>query len=111
MSEKPKGTLSKILEEAGIKDFTEMNDLEKKTFEQYQQILSSPDITINDLKKIIPAQIQHLQNQVNDYDISPLKAIYLKARIKNMQFLEKMIVGPAKEKKRLVHELKNKFNI
>jgi len=111
MTDKPKGTISKLLEEAGIKGFEDMTAEEKKTLEEYQRVFSAPDITIKDLEEIIPAQIKKLTLQLESIENTPLQEIFIKARLRNMRMLELFMLEPRRNRDRLTRELKTRFNL
>lgn len=60
--------LTKIFEKRGIKDVTELDTEERETFENYEKILSRPDITLEDVKKFIESQIGIIEARWKDYD-------------------------------------------
>lgn len=93
----------------GIKSYEEMNEMEKQTLEEYQQVFAAADITIDDLKRIIPEQIERLREREEQFDIPDKESLFLKARIRNMKMLETFIFGPEKAKQRLEAEMKSKI--
>ena len=74
--------LSRILEKKGIKDITQLDTEERETFEHYQAILSKKDISVEDLKHFLQAQIKVIEAKWKDYgtqskaDLIPYHVIY-----------------------------------
>ena len=97
--------LSKIFEKKGIKDITELDKEERETFENYEKILSKPDLTLEDVKHFIESQIGIIETKWKDYgnqnkaDLIPYHTIYCTLR--------DLIKSPQVEREQLEQYLKN----
>lgn len=91
--------------------YDELSEEEKKTLEQYEETLSIPEITIDDVKTFIPAEIARIVQELENYRNSEKKEIYLKARLRNMRALEVYVLQPERDRARLKKELKTRFNL
>jgi hypothetical protein len=91
-------SLSQLLEKLGLK-YEDLTEEEKKTYTQWHEVLSQSEVTIDDLKKFIPAQIEQLEDQQNDYKNSKEKDLFLKAQIRNLKMIHAFILGPEQRRK------------
>jgi hypothetical protein len=102
-------SLNQLLEKLGIK-YEDLTDEEKQTYENWSNVLTTPDVTIDDLKKFLPVYIAQLQQEQNDYQNNEKKDLYLKACIRNAQMIQAFILGPEKQREWLqnnINKLKN----
>lgn|SRR3990167_4294203 len=60
--------LSDIFKKRGIKDISELDKEERETFENYEKILSKPELTLEDFKHFLEAQIGVIESKWKDYD-------------------------------------------
>ncbi len=100
--------LSKLLEKLNLK-YEDLTAEEKKDYEQWSQVLSQPDVSIDDLKKFIPAQLEILEREQNSYENSKEKDLYLKAQIRNLKMIHAFILGPEQRRKWLEDHLNKKL--
>lgn len=100
--------LNDLLEKIGLK-YEDLTIEERKTYDEYSKTLSQPDVTIEDLKSFIPAQLQRLYSQQNDYRNSKEKDLFLKAQIRNLEMFAAFIQGPEARKKWLLETLNNQL--
>lgn len=101
--------LNDLLDKLKLK-YEDLSADEKKTYEEYARVLSQPDVTIDDLKAFIPAQLKRLQNEQNDYRNSKEKDLFLKAQIRNLEMLLAFIQGPEARKKWLEETLNKQLS-
>lgn len=103
--------LHNLLEKLNLK-YEDLTAEEKKTYEEYTAVLSQPEVTIEDLKAFLPAQLKRLQSEQNEYRNTEKKDLYLKAQIRNLEMIFAFIQGPEARKKwleeTLTKQLKNK---
>ncbi|MCK5061768.1 hypothetical protein KAR28_04405 [Candidatus Parcubacteria bacterium] len=105
-----KTIIADILKKLGLK-FEELTEEEKKTWEQYETVLSQPERTLDDLKGFIGSEKTKLMNSLTDYKNSKERDIYLKARYRNIEVLEAFIVSPDNQKSQLLAELRRVHNL
>ena len=101
--------LHNLLEKLNLK-YEDLTAEEKKTYDEYTQVLSQPEITIDDLKKFIPTQLERLESEQNDYRNSKEKDLFLKAQIRNLKMIHSFIQGPEARKKWLEDTLNKQLN-
>src|ERR1041385_8649434 len=100
--------LHNLLEKLGLK-YEDLSEQEKQTYDQYSAVLSQPEVTIDDLKKFIPVQLEILEYQQNDYQNSKDKDLYLKAAIRNLKMIHAFILGPEQRRKWLEQHLEKRL--
>jgi len=91
--------LHKVLEKLGIKGYDELSPEERKTYEQWGQMLAQPDVTLDDLKKFIPLQLSLIENELLSFDNSKEKDLFLKAQVRNLKMIHAFILGPEQRRK------------
>lgn len=96
--------LNDLLDKLKLK-YEDLSAEEKKTYEEYAQVLSQPEVTIDDLKAFIPAQLKRLQSEQNDYRNTEKKDLFLKAQIRNLEMIYAFIQGPEARRKWLEETL------
>jgi uncharacterized protein (UPF0335 family) len=101
--------LHNLLEKLGLK-YEDLTAEEKKSYDEYTQILSQPEITIDDLKGFIPSQIERLESEQNDYRNTKEKDLFLKAQIRNLKMIHSFIQGPEARKKWLEETLNKQLS-
>ena len=108
----PTAMLHELLEKLGIKDFGNLKEAERKVYLNWAEILSSKkDITIEDLKRILPAELERANKELADFDGSAKKLNYYQAYANLCRFLITTITGPAEQRKQLEQQLKQKFKL
>lgn len=101
--------LSNLLEKLGL-NYVDLTEEERKTYDEYAQVLSQPDVTIDDLKKFIPTQVERLESEQNDYRNTKEKDLFLKAQIRNLKMIHSFIQGPEARKKWLEDTLNKQLS-
>jgi len=101
--------LHNLLEKLNLK-FEDLTAEEKKAYEEYTAVLSQPEVTIDDLKAFLLAQLKRLQSEQNDYRNTEKKDLYLKASIRNLEMIFAFIQGPEARKKWLEETLTKQLN-
>lgn len=91
-------SLSQLLERLKL-NYEDLTDEEKKTYTEWSQTLSQPEITIDALKTFIVQQLSLLETQQNDYQNSKDKDLFLKAQIRNLKMIQSFINGPEARRK------------
>lgn len=103
--------LSKILEKLGVKDYSQLKEQERQTYLQWAEILNKPDVTIEDLKKILPIERDKLIAELRKWENDPKKDLYLKAALRNLEMLTELIITPEKAREGLKARLEKQFNL
>lgn len=101
--------LNNLLDKLHLK-YEDLTPDEKKTYDEYSQVLSQPEVTIDDLKAFIPSQLKRLQSEQNDYRNTEKKDLFLKAHIRNLEMIFAFIQGPEARKKWLEETLNKQLS-
>lgn len=100
--------LSNLLDKLGLK-YENLTEEEKKTYTEWSQTLSQPDVSIDDLKKFIPLQLEILEREQSSYENTEKKDLYLKAAIRNLKMIHAFILGPEQRRKWLEQHLEKRL--
>ena len=65
-----KGILQKLLQRKGIESLEELSPEEKQTFNQWDEILSKEELTLEDVKDFCINQCEIIEGKWRDYNIS-----------------------------------------
>jgi hypothetical protein len=103
--------LDKILQKLNLKSIDDLKPEERETYRQWAQVLAKTDVTIDDLKTILPKELERANHELHDHENSPKKDSYYKAYASLLENLTKIILTPAKERDSLRVFLKKKFNL
>lgn len=101
-------SLHNLLEKLNL-SYDKLTAEEKKTYEQWSQILTQKEVTIDDLKKFLPSYIDRLEYDLNSYDNSEKKDLYLKAAIRNAKMMLAFITGPEKRREWLEKHIEQRI--
>jgi len=103
--------IEQILDKLGIKSIDDLQPAERETFNQWQVIIAKPDVTIDDLKGILPKKLERANHELHNHENSEKKDSYYKAYASILEYLNKIILTPAKDRDTLRAHLKQKFNL
>lgn len=101
-------SLHNLLEKLGLK-YEDLTEEEKKTYTEWNETLVQSEVTIGDLKKFIPSQIEQLEHSQNDYQNSKEKDLFLKAQIRNLKMIQAFILGPEQRRKWLEQHIQSRI--
>mgnify|MGYP001612767173 CR=1 FL=1 len=90
--------INKLLEKLNIKSVLDLNDEEKRTFEQWQKVLDKDEVSVKEIKEFIDFQVALTTEQLLSYKNTKDKDIYLKAQLRNYRNLKSFIESPTKNK-------------
>lgn len=99
--------LRKILEKRGIADVTKLTKEEKEDFDNYEKILSKPDLTLKDLQSFMESQIAIIETRWKDYGLEHSKKSELIAYHTIYRTLLDVIKSPQVEREVLEKYLTN----
>lgn len=60
--------LSQIFAKRGIKDIQELDAEEAEVFQNYEKILSKPELSLEDIKHFLETQISVIESKWKDYE-------------------------------------------
>lgn len=103
--------INQYLEKLGIQDFTQLDDDERKVYDQWYEVLNS-DVTLADVEKFIDAQLKTLGKELQQAvkDGHDRKAVLITARLDNYQDLKSVIAAPDNNRDALATHIKNLLN-
>lgn len=100
--------LHSLLERLGLK-YEDLTEEEKKTYTEWNETLIQSEVTIDDLKKFIPSQIEQLEQSQNSYENSKDKDLFLKAQIRNLKMIHAFLLGPEQRRKWLEQHIESRI--
>ena len=103
--------LQALLEKLGIKNIDDLKPAERATYIQWAKVLEKGEITIDDLKILLPKELDRAHQELRGFDNSAEKDLFYKAYAELCSNIMKIILAPAKERDNLKSMLKKKFNI
>lgn len=103
--------IDQILQKLGLKSIDDLTPTERETWTQWTAILGKRDVTIEDLKRILPVEIARAQAELLKYDNSPQKDLFQKAYITALETITKIVVTPEQERENLKAMLKQKYGL
>jgi hypothetical protein len=101
-------SLHNLLEKLGL-DYEKLTAEEKKTYQEWSNVLTQPEVTIDDLKKFLPSYIDRLEYDQTSYENKPNKDLYLKAAIRNAKMILAFITGPEKRREWLERHIEQRI--
>ena len=93
--------LLRLLQKRKIKDFTELSEDERETFEGWKKVLAKEDLEIKDISKFCESQLDYIETQFKDLDISSQKLGRLVLLHSVYSTLRNLIEGPRAEREQL----------
>jgi len=103
--------LDQILQKLGLKSIDDLKPAERATWVQWSAILGKRDVTIEDLKRILPVEIARAQAELLKYENSPQKDLFQKAYITALETITKIVITPEHERESLKAMLKQKYDL
>ena len=103
--------LDQILAKLNLKSIDDLKPAERATWTQWAAILAKPDVTIDDLKKLLPIELDRAKAELLKFENSKEKDLFHKAYITCLETISKIVLTPAKERETLRTFLKNKYSL
>jgi len=106
-----KNILVEYLKKLGVKDYSELTDLERKTYEEWEKTLST-EVRIEEVAKFLETQVKKLQRVLKEHAKlgEDREALYTVARIENYEAIITFIKEPLERRKSLERELLNNIS-
>jgi hypothetical protein len=101
-------SLHSLLEKLGL-SYDKLTQEEKKTYQQWNDVFTQPEVTIEDLKTFLPSYIDRLEYDQTSYENSKDKDLYLKAAIRNAKMMYAFILGPEKRREWLEKHIEQRI--
>jgi hypothetical protein len=103
--------LSDIFKKTGVTGIDDLKPAERATFDQWTAILTKPETTIDDLKKLLPKELERANHELQSFDNSDKKDMFYKAYTKLLEDITKIILTPEKEREQLKLMLQQKYGL
>lgn len=104
-----RNVFSSLFEKNGIKDINDLSPEERATYENYEQILSAGEMTVDKVVKFCESQASIIETQFGNTDNSPEKTARLAYQHAIYKLIVKAITAPQEARKRLEEELQKKI--
>lgn len=65
--------LTRLFQKRGISKFDDLDEAEKKTYEDWQAVLSKDELTLSDVKSFCQHQISTIEGMWKDYNTTQVK--------------------------------------
>ena len=65
--------IAKLMRKRGIDSVNDLDEVEKKTFDDWQKVLSKEELTLPDVKEFCASQITIIENKWSDYNLEDSK--------------------------------------
>ena len=98
--------ISKILHKRGIKEITELNEEEKATFDKWQKILTTEEITMETLTEFITEQKARIDSKLSDIEYPKEKKLDLLPYLSIYKALLGLIKAPRSAKEIVIKDIK-----
>lgn len=103
--------LDQILQKLGLKSIDDLKPAERATWMQWASILGKTDVSLDDLKKFLPQELERANVELRKHDNSDKKDSYYKAYGDILTTILKFILTPTNERDNLKAMLKQKYGI
>lgn len=103
--------LERILEKLGVKRPEDLRPDELQLYQVWQQVLSRPDITIDDLRDLLPKELSRANAELRDFRNGPRKDSFYKAYTTLLEFLTSIITTPTTQREQLKADLARRFDL
>ena len=100
-----------ILKALGLRRMEDLSEEERKTLLTWGKILSTHDVTIDDLKKFLPIELARANRELHDYTNGEKKQTFYQAYASLLEGLTQIITTPATQRDQLRSYLKQRFNL
>jgi|SRR5581483_9661819 len=103
--------LQQLLEKLGIHDIDKLTAEERKTYQTWATILAAPDVTFDDVKKLLAKEEERATAELKNFENTKDKQIFYQALARLASTLKLFIETPANEREALKAHLKQVFHI
>lgn len=103
--------LDRILDKLGVKRPEDLKVDELKQYRAWQTVLNKPDVTIDDLKVLLPKELARAHAELRDFKNGPRKDSFYKAYASILELITSIITTPTTQREQLRAELARRFNL
>lgn len=99
--------LSKALEKLGLKSFNDLNEIEKATFKQWEEVLRGKKITQEDVLTDIKEYSEKLLTEVFNKENTDKQRFYLLSQLEVVKYIVKLLENPKADVRRVENEIES----
>lgn len=102
-----KGILKKYLEKLGVGSYVELEDDEKRTYDEWEEVLTA-EVSLKTIEEFIADQLEVLYKDLreNTKKGEDRQALLATAKIENYEALQAVIAQPQQEREALTEHIK-----
>ena len=102
--------IERLLNKRGIKSIDDLKAKEREVYQAWMQVLTKPDTTIDDIKRVLPIETERVNAELRKYDNTERKELYLKAYANLLTFFTTLITSPEKQRNELKAQIEQQLN-
>lgn len=91
--------LEKWLKKIGVNSYYDLNDEEKKTYQEYEQALSGKKLTDEEVKNWLQSELEFAVSRITEVDLKPEDEIFRKVEVRFIKKILNFIDSPKVAKK------------
>jgi hypothetical protein len=99
--------LSKFLKKTGVREYSELSDSEKETYQEWEEVLSGRKITDDDVKLFFDTELDDIQVKIVNPNNSQREDIFLKMKLELLRKLKVFLLAPENERRMLEQNINN----
>jgi hypothetical protein len=103
--------LQQLLRKLGVKNYSELNELERVTFDTWSRMLTQQELTVESIQDFVANQKENYQRDAMKYDNSKEKDLFLKAVLRVLTSLDVFLTAKDRAKEVLSKQLSEKFDL
>jgi hypothetical protein len=103
--------LGQLLETLGIHDYSKLTAEEKATYEGWAKILSAPNVTVEDISKLMKSESDRAQVELEKWENPAMKRVFYQALSHFASVLKLFIDTPSAQRESLRNHLKQTFKV
>jgi hypothetical protein len=103
--------LQELLEKLGIKSFDELSAEERTTYQEWGRILSSPEVTLDDIRKLVTSEGHRAHEEMKKFDNSEKRQTFYQALSHFNDTLTLFLDTPSAQRDSLRAHLQQTFKV
>lgn len=103
--------LQLLLEKLGITNYESLTAEEKKTYETWGEILTSHDVTLDDVRKLAASESERAHAEIKKFENSKERQLFFQALARLTDTFKLFIDTPAAQRDTLRAHLKQTFKV
>jgi hypothetical protein len=103
--------LNQLLEKLGIHNYEQLTAEERKTYQEWGQILSAPEVSLDDVKKLLTSESKRAAEEIRKFENSKDRQLFFQALARLTDTLTLFLDTPAASREALKAHLKQTFKV